>query len=533
MEERTRFARESSSSFEEAGKLIVTDKDADDKIILHKFETSFQEMLNPYKRFCARVEKEHKVYKRSMVRLEKLYMEENASWFSKRKVRKARKVAKRNSDGYIKLLKEESNQAVNVNSLSVEYEGVAIEIATKRVKSFVECWSTCMSHHAEKYSGDARKVITTEQSLLSNVDSEKLVKLLAEFNKESLHIPAYQEFHGTVDVEKLLGYRPAVETIISGEKFGEENNVENRPMTPGDSYDRLYNPFCLKADEHGEGKNELVNDGLLTPADSYDKLHNPFCSNGNENGEDRKELERNKPMTPADSYDKLFNPFCSHEDEIKEEKEEGDKSLTTVNKSDERKLNRCGKAKVIHEHKKMKCLEMNIKPGIIQIESALRMEVAKMEERTRFARESSSSYEEAGKLIITDKYADDKIILHKFETSFQEMLNPYKRFCARVEKEHKVYKRSMVRLEKLYMEENASWFSKRKVRKARKVAKRNSDGYIKLLKDESNQAVNVNSLSVEYEGVAIEIATKRVKSFVECWSTCMSHHAEKSSGDAR
>ncbi|KAL3891068.1 hypothetical protein ACJMK2_003331 [Sinanodonta woodiana] len=298
MEERTRFARESSSSYEEAGKLIITDKDADDKIILHKFETSFQEMLNPYKRFCARVEKEHKVYKRSMVRLEKLYMEENASWFSKRKVRKARKVAKRNSDGYIKLLKEESNQAVNVNSLSVEYEGVAIEIAAKRVKSFVKCWSTCMSHHAEKSSGDARKVITTEQSLLRKVDSEKLVKLLSEFNKESLHVPTYQEFHGTVDVEELLGYRPVVETMIS-------------------------------ADEHGEEKNELVDDGLLTPADSYDKLYNPFCSN----------------------------------DEIKEGKEEGDKSLTTVNKSDERKLNRCGKAKVIHEHKKMKCLEMNIKPG--------------------------------------------------------------------------------------------------------------------------------------------------------------------------
>ncbi|KAL3848004.1 hypothetical protein ACJMK2_018889 [Sinanodonta woodiana] len=392
MEERTRFARESSSSYEEAGKLIITEKDADDKIILHKFETSFQEMLNPYKRFCTRAEKEHKVYKRSMVRLEKLYMEENASWFSKRKVRKARKVAKRNSDGYIKLLKEESNQAVNVNSLSVEYEGVATEIANKRVKSFVKCWSTCMSQHAEKSSGDARKVITTGHSLLRTVDSEKLVKLLSEFNKESLHIPTYQEFHGTVDVEELLGYRPVVETIIS---FGEENNVENRPMTPGDSYDRLYNPFCLKADAHGEETNERVADGLLTPADSYDKLYNPFCSNadkqeeenetevdnlltpadsydklynpfcynGNENGEDWEELESYKPMTPADSYDKLFNPFCSNEDEIKEGKDEGDKPLTTVNKSDERKLNRCGKAKVIHEHKKMKCLEMDIKPG--------------------------------------------------------------------------------------------------------------------------------------------------------------------------
>ncbi|KAL3832347.1 hypothetical protein ACJMK2_023999, partial [Sinanodonta woodiana] len=393
MEERTRCAQESSISYEEAGKLIITEEDADDKIIFQKFETSFQEMLNPYKRFCTRVEKEHKVYKRSMVRLEKLYMDENASWFSKKKVKKARKVAKRNSESYIKLLTEETNQAINVNSLSVEYEGVATEIANNRDKSFVKCWSTCMSQHAE-----SSKAYTHAHTLQYDVDCFHdlfQVKLLSEFNKKSLQIPTYQEFHGTIDIEELLGYRPVVETIISEDKVREANKVENQPMTPADSYDRLYNPFCLEADEHGDEKNELVSDGLLAPADSYDKLHSPFCSNadkheeeknelvadnlltpadsydklynpvcsnGNENGEDREELERNKPITPADSYDKLFYPFCSNEDAIKEGNEEGDKFLTPVAKCDERKLNQCRKTKVIHEHKRTKCLEMDIKP---------------------------------------------------------------------------------------------------------------------------------------------------------------------------
>ncbi|KAK3579802.1 hypothetical protein CHS0354_020987 [Potamilus streckersoni] len=224
MEERARFARESSCSYEEAAILLLDERKADDEenFILRKYETSFQEMLIPYKRFCKRVEKEQKVYERSMVRLEKLVLEENASWFSKRKVKKARKVAKRNSDGYIKLLKEETNQAVNIASLSMEYEDVATDIADKRVKSFVDCWSTCMSQQANMSTGDTRNVINTAQSLLSKVDSEKLVKILSEFNKERLNIPTYQEFQGSIDIEELLGYRPVVETIITEREIQEE-----------------------------------------------------------------------------------------------------------------------------------------------------------------------------------------------------------------------------------------------------------------------------------------------------------------------
>jgi hypothetical protein len=43
-------------------------------------------------------------------------------------------------------------------------------------------------------------------------------------------------------------------------------------------------------------------------------------------------------------------------------------------------------------------------------------------------------------LIYSERKADDEenFILRKYETSFQEMLNPYKRFCNRVEKGQKV-----------------------------------------------------------------------------------------------
>ncbi|KAK3579801.1 hypothetical protein CHS0354_020986 [Potamilus streckersoni] len=105
---------------------------------------------------------------------------------------------------------------------------------------------------------------------------------------------------------------------------------KNTPMTPADSYDMLYNPFCVNADEHGEEKNMVDDDRIMTPADSYDELYNPFCSNA---------------------------------DELKEENKEADRHLSPVDSCGEKRLNRLVKVVAINEHKKMECLEMNIKPG--------------------------------------------------------------------------------------------------------------------------------------------------------------------------
>ncbi|KAK3579803.1 hypothetical protein CHS0354_020988 [Potamilus streckersoni] len=100
----------------------------------------------------------------------------------------------------------------------------------------------------------------------------------------------------------------------------------------------------------------------MTPADSYDMLYNPFCVN-DEHGEEKNMVDDDRIMTPADSYDELYNPFCSNADELKEENKEADRHLSPVDSCGEKRLNRLVKVVAINEHKKMECLEMNIKPG--------------------------------------------------------------------------------------------------------------------------------------------------------------------------
>ncbi len=42
----------------------------------------------------------------------------------------------------------------------------------------------------------------------------------------------------------------------------------------------FHNVCLLSADEHGEEENRVEADRPISPADSYDELYNPFCSNG-------------------------------------------------------------------------------------------------------------------------------------------------------------------------------------------------------------------------------------------------------------
>ncbi|KAK3599308.1 hypothetical protein CHS0354_028673 [Potamilus streckersoni] len=367
MEERARFARVSSISYEEAAKLLFAESEThDEKVILRKYETSFQEMLNPYKDFFNRVEKAQKDYEKSMVRLEKLVMDDNESWFRKKKLKTARKAAKRNSNKYIRLVKEKTDQGINITSLSKEYEEVATEIADKRVKSLVGCWSNCLSRLAENSTGEARDMFIKGEKLLNKVDSEMLIKKLSELNKESLITPVYQEFQGTLDVQELLGYRPVLETDIQIDDVKSDASSINVPSKSSlsmdsqslDSCDIIRNLLHGKKDKEDNKENKP-----MTPADSYDRVYNPFCFNADEHGEGKKAVEETIPITSCHISDGIYHPLCSSGDEHEEQTKEEKKPLKPVDSCGERRLKRCVTAVAIAGYEKKQCLEMDIKPG--------------------------------------------------------------------------------------------------------------------------------------------------------------------------
>ncbi|KAL3877328.1 hypothetical protein ACJMK2_035058 [Sinanodonta woodiana] len=253
-DERIRAAIVYSRAYEEAASSLLSESEtADEKAIFSKYETSFKEMMKPYENFLDRVEEGRKVYQKSMIRLEKLVMEESEFWFKTMKLHKARDTAKINSDKYIKLLQANTNQVTNIDSLSKEYERVAMEIADKKVKSFVKCWSNCMSCFAENFTGETRNIFKQGEKLLSKVDSEMLIKQLSELNKQTYCIPKYQEYQGTLDVVKLLGYRPVVEK--------DDHADSKNEMNAANSF-TLFEPFSSKEAVYGDEKKEEENNSL-------------------------------------------------------------------------------------------------------------------------------------------------------------------------------------------------------------------------------------------------------------------------------